>query len=187
LRKVIVFNLITIDGYFEGPGHEIDWHNVDGELNNFSIEQLKTADTLLFGRVTYQLMESYWPTPDGLRDDPNVAGMMNQIPKFVFSKTLNSANWQNTTLVKGDAAEAVARLKELPGKDIFVFGSGELASFLAQHDLIDEYRLIINPIVLGQGNSMFKNIKERIPLNLIKSKVFSSGNVLLYYQPLRKE
>jgi dihydrofolate reductase len=187
LRKVIVFNLITIDGYFEGPGHEIDWHNVDEELNNFSIEQLKTTDTLLFGRVTYQLMESYWPTPEGLRDDPNVAGMMNQIHKFVFSRSLKSADWQNTTLVKGDAAEAVARLKELPGKDMFVFGSGELASYLAQHDLIDEYRLIINPIVLGQGNPMFKNLNERIQLKLIKTRVFSSGNVLLYYQPSKKE
>ncbi len=187
LRKVIVFNMLSVDGYFEGLNRDINWHNVDGEFNNFSIEQLKTADTLLFGRVTYQLMASYWPTPDGLRDDPNVAGLMNQIPKFVFSKSLKSANWQNTTLVKGDAVEAVARLKELPGKDMFVFGSGELASFLAQHDLIDEYRLIISPIVLGKGNSMFKNLNERIQLKLIKTRVFISGNVLLYYQPLRKE
>jgi len=187
LRKVIVFNLISVDGFFEGPNRDINWHYVDNEFNDFSIEQLKTADTLLFGRVTYQLMESYWPTPDGLRDDPNVAGLMNQTPKFVFSKSLKSANWHNTTLVKGDAAEAVSRLKELPGKDMFVFGSGELASYLAQHDLIDEYRLIINPIVLGEGNPMFRNLHERIPLKLINTKVFSSGNVLLYYQTIRKE
>ena len=187
LRKVIVFNMLSVDGYFEGLNRDINWHNVDGEFNDFAIEQLNTAGTLLFGRVTYQLMESYWPTPDCLQDDPIVAGLMNQIPKFVFSKSLKSANWQNTTLVKGDAAEAVARLKELPGKDMFVFGSGELASYLAQHDLIDEYRLIFSPIVLGQGKFDVQELNERIQLKLVNSRVFSSGNVLLYYQPFGKE
>jgi dihydrofolate reductase len=187
LRKVIVFNLITVDGYFEGLNREIDWHNVDEEFNDFAIQQLKEMDTILFGRVTYQLMESYWPKPEALQDDPIVAGLMNQIPKFVFSRSLKSANWQNTTLENGDVAETVASLKELPGKDLFVFGSSELISYLAQHDLIDEYRLIINPIILSRGNPMFKNLNERIQLKLIKTRVFNSGNVLLYYQAHRKE
>ena len=186
-RKIIVFNMLSVDGYFEGLNRDINWHNVDEEFNDFAIEQLNTVGTLLFGRVTYQLMESYWPTPDSLQDDPIVEGLMNQIPKFVFSKSLKGVNWQNTTLVKGDAAEAVTSLKELPGKDMFVFGSGEFVSYLAQHDLIDEYRLIFSPIVLGKGNSMFKNLNERIQLKLVNSRVFSSGNVLLYYQPIRKE
>jgi dihydrofolate reductase len=187
LRKVIVFNMLSVDGYFEGLNRDINWHNVDEEFNDFAIEQLNTAGTLLFGRVTYQLMESYWPTPDSLQDDPIVAGLMNQIPKFVFSKSLESANWQNTTLVKGDAAEAVTSLKELPGKDMFVFGSGEFVSYLAQHDLIDEYRLIFSPILLGRGNPLFKEQNKRIQLKLAKAKVFKSGNVLLYYQPIVKE
>jgi dihydrofolate reductase len=187
LRKVIVFNLITVDGYFEGLNREIDWHNVDEEFNDFAIQQLKEMDTILFGRVTYQLMESYWPIPESIQDDPIVAGLMNQIPKFVFSRSLKSANWQNTTLENGDVAETVASLKELPGKDLFVFGSSELISYLAQHDLIDEYRLIINPIILSRGNPMFKNLNERIQLKLIKTRVFNSGNVLLYYQAHRKE
>ena len=187
MKKLIVFNLLTLDGFFEGPNRELDWHNVDEEINNYSIQQLQTAGAILFGRVTYQMMASYWPTSEGLRDDPIIAGMMNDTQKFVFSDTLESVSWKNTTLIKGEAGDAIARLKQQPGKDMFIFGSGELVSYLAQHDLIDEYRLIIAPIFLGQGNPMFKNLNERIHLKLIKTRVFSSGNVLLYYQPIGKE
>ncbi len=187
MRKLIMFNLITLDGFFEGPNHELDWHNVDEEINVYSIQQLQTAGAILFGRVTYQMMANYWPTSEGLRDDPIVAGMMNDTPKFVFSNTLDIVAWKNTTLIKGEAGGAIAKLKQQPGKDMFIFGSGGLVSYLAQHDLIDEYRLIIAPIFLGQGNPMFKNQNGRIQLKLIKTRVFSSGNVLLYYQPMGKE
>ena len=119
MKKLIVFNLLTLDGFFEGPNREIDWHNVDEEFNEFAIQQLQTADAILFGRVTYQMMASFWPTSEARRDDPVVAGLMNNIPKYVFSNTLNSVDWQNTTLINGEARrsdrqiEAAARQKHI--------------------------------------------------------------------------
>ena len=118
MRKVILQNMTTLDGFFEGPNREIDWHLVDAEFNHFAEEVLAAVDTLLFGRVTYQLMADYWPKPDGLRDDPVIAGWMNRLPKVVFSKTLKSVDWENSRLVNTDPAAEVARLKEQPGKDM---------------------------------------------------------------------
>lgn len=184
MRKLIMFNLITLDGFFEGPNREIDWHNVDEEFNDYSIQQLNQVDTILFGRVTYQMMASYWPTPEAMRDDPIVAELMNNSPKIVFSNIMQSADWQNTALIRGDAAEAILKLKQLPGKDLVIFGSGKLTSSLASIGLIDEYRLIVNPIILGGGNPLFRELKGRLHLKLINSKVFKNGNVLLCYQPV---
>ena len=110
MRKVILFMMVTLDGFFEGPNGEIDWHNVDQEFNKFAIEQLDSVDILLFGRKTYELMASYWPTPAAATDDPIVADKMNRLPKIVFSKTLSSVEWQNTRLVKENVAEEVAKL-----------------------------------------------------------------------------
>lgn len=187
MRKLIVFNLITIDGFFEGPNREIDWHHVDEEFNDFSIEQLHATDDILFGRVTYQMMAGYWPTPETMRDDPIVAGLMNSIPKIVFSNSLQKAEWQNTTLIKGNAADAITKLKQLPGKEMYIFGSGNLVSSLAPQGLIDEYRLLVNPIVLGSGNPLFTHQKARMQLKLLKTKTFGNGNVLLCYQPVERE
>jgi dihydrofolate reductase len=184
MSKVIVFNMITLDGFFEGPNREIDWHNVDEEFNDFAINQLNTVGTLIFGRVTYQLMAGYWPMPTSVRDDPIVAGLMNNIPKIVFSRTLETADWNNTRLVKGDMVQEVARLRQQPGKDIYIFGSGSLVSALGQHGLIDEYRVIVNPVILGKGNSMFKGLQDRLKLKLVRTRTFNSGNVLLVYEPL---
>ncbi|MDD5371733.1 MAG: dihydrofolate reductase family protein, partial [Anaerolineaceae bacterium] len=130
MRKIILFNMITLDGFFAGPDGNIDWHKVDEEFNDFAVQQLHTAGGLIFGRVTYQLMAGYWPTPAAVHDDPIVADLMNTIPKTVFSRTLNQADWDNTRLVKTDAAGEVSRLKGEPGKDVFIFGSGNLASSL---------------------------------------------------------
>jgi dihydrofolate reductase len=183
MRKVILFNMVSLDGFFAGPNGEIDWHNVDEEFNEFAIEQTNSAGGLLFGRVTYELMASYWPTPDATRDDPVIAGQMNSIQKYVFSKTLEQAKWNNTRLVKGEAAKEVATLKQQPGRDLFVFGSADLASTLIQQGLIDEFRIMINPVVLGSGKPLFKDIPERLNLTLLKTKQFRNGNLLLYYQP----
>jgi dihydrofolate reductase len=184
-RKLIVFIMVTLDGFFEGPNQDISWHNVDQEFNEFAIEQLQTIGGILFGRVTYQGMASYWPTDAALSDDPVVAGQMNSLPKIVFSNTLDRADWNNTTLIKGDIAQEVAKLKQQPGKDLFIFGSGNLAANLTRLGLIDEYRLIINPVALGQGTPMFQGIAEKLQLKLLKTRVFDSGNVLLYYEPVR--
>jgi dihydrofolate reductase len=183
MRKVFLFNMTTLDGYFEGLHQDISWHNVDDEFNQFAIEQLKQVDTLLFGRVTYQGMASYWPTELAIKDDPEVAGLMNSLPKIVFSRTLDRADWNNSRLVKENPAGEVLKLKEQPGKDIAIFGSSNLAVTLAESDLIDEYRLIVNPVFLGDGTPLLKGIKEKLNLKLINSRVFTSGNILLYYTP----
>jgi len=186
MRKVFLFNMITLDGFFEGPNQDISWHNVDDEFNEFAIEQLKEIDTLLFGRVTYQMMASYWPTEVAISDDPVVAGLMNSLPKTVFSKTLDKAEWSNTRLVNSNAAEEVSKLKQQPGKEIAIFGSSDLAVTLAERGLIDEYRIIINPVFLGEGTPLLKGITGKMNLNLLKSRMFKSGNVLLYYAPAKE-
>ena len=183
MSKLILFNLMTLDGFFAGPDGEIDWHNVDEEFNDFAIEQLSTAGGLIFGRITYQMMASYWPTPEAMASDPAVAGRMNDIPKIVFSKTLDSVDWNNTRLVKADAVEEVRGLKEQPGKDLFIFGSADLAATFTRAGLIDEYRVIINPVVLGKGQPYFKDADHRLTLQLLNARMFRNGNALLYYAP----
>lgn len=184
MRKIILFNLITLDGYFEGTNKwDISWHQVDDEFNEFSIDQLSKADGLIFGRVTYQGMASYWPSPSAVQDDPIVAGKMNSIPKYVFSKTLDKLDWNNSILVKGDAVAELGKLKNQNGRDLFIFGSANLASTFSKHHLIDEYRLIVNPIVLGSGNLLFSQSGGQLKFRLMDTRVFHNGNVLLYYQP----
>ena len=183
MRKVILFNMVTLDGFFSGPEGEIDWHNVDQEFNEFAIAQLDTAGGLIFGRVTYELMANYWPTPLAIEDDPVVAAKMNSISKYVFSRSLRSADWENTQLIHRDAGDEIPNLKQQPGGDLFIFGSANLASSLTRQGLIDEYRLMLNPLVLGDGRPLFEGLDERLSLKLIKTKVFASGNVLLTYQP----
>jgi dihydrofolate reductase len=186
MRKVISFNMVTLDGFFAGPDGEIDWHHVDAEFNEFAIAQLDSAGGLLFGRVTYQLMASYWPTDMAMKDDPVVASKMNALPKIVFSKTLEKAEWNHTRLVKGNVAEEISRLKRQPGKDWFLFGSADLASTLTNYGLVDEYRVMVNPVVLGSGKPLFKGVKDKLDLKLASTKAFRSGNVLLSYQPDRR-
>lgn len=183
MRKIIMFNMVSVDGLFEGPHSDLSWHHVGEEFNRFAIDQLDSAGGLLFGRVTYLGMASYWPTEIAIRNDPDVAGKMNRIPKFVFSRTLEQANWSNSTLLKGDLAEEAARLKEQGGRDLLLFGSGSLATALTHLGLIDEYRLMVNPVILGAGTPMFKGVDERLNLRLVDSRAFQSGNVLLIYQP----
>ena len=186
MRKLFSFNMVTLDGYFEGPNHEIDWHNVDGEFNEFAIEQTGAVDMLLFGRVTYQLMASYWPTPDAIKNDPIVADLMNRLPKIVFSRTLEKAEWNNTRLIKDHIAEEILKLKQQTGKELALFGSAHLMSTLTQLDLIDEHRIMVNPVILGGGNPLFKRTNDTLSLKLVKTRVFGNGNVLLCYQPDRK-
>lgn len=168
MRKLIMWNVVTLDGHFEGPHKwEIDWHDTawGPDLETFSAEQLRAADLLLFGRITYEGMASYWPAADG-----EVADLMNGIQKVVFSSTLGEPAWANTRLVRGPAADEVARLKSEPGKDILIFGSGELTAALTARGLIDEYRLGIAPIVLGEGNPLFKPLPARLRMQLLEAK-----------------
>lgn len=186
MRKLFAFNMVTLDGFFEGTDHDLSWHNVDDEFNRFAIEQTGNIGTLIFGRVTYELMAGYWPTTDALADDPVVAGLMNALPKIVFSRTLTKADWSNTRLVKGNIAEEITAMKAQPGKDLAVFGSANLLSSLIQLDLVDEHRIMVNPVILGSGKPLFQSIQHQINLKLLDTRTFNSGNVLLTYQPNSK-
>ena len=184
MRKVIMFNLISLDGYFEGPGKwDLEWHQVDEEFNQFAIQQLSQAGGLIFGRVTYQGMAYYWSSPATLENDPIMADKMNSINKYVFSKTLEKADWNNTQLIKGDATGELSKLKQQPERDLLLFGSAELASLFTRNGLIDEYHLMLNPVVLGRGGPLFKVNDGRLKFRLLSTRAFTNGNLLLYYQP----
>jgi dihydrofolate reductase len=182
MRKLKSFNLITLDGYFEGPEGDIEWHNVDDEFNNLAVVNSKNADLFVFGRKTYQLMESYWPTETALKNDPVVAEIMNSKRKIVFSRTLSKVDWNNTTILKDNVPEEISKLKKQRGKDMVIFGSADLSSTLIKHNLIDEFEIMLNPVILGNGNPLFKNIQSRLNLKLLNSKAYKNGNVLLTYK-----
>jgi len=182
MRKLILWNLLTLDGYFEGEkSWDLDWHSSiwGPELERLSIEQLSSADMLLFGRVTYEGMAAYWRTAEG-----EVADLMNSLPKVVFSRTLREPDWANTTLVKDDAAAAVRALKQQGDRDMFVFGSANLSATFTNEDLFDEYRLAIAPVVLGTGTPLFGRNLNRKSLTLLESRPLASGGVILRYAPV---
>ncbi|NSL87725.1 dihydrofolate reductase [Chitinophaga sp. Mgbs1] len=183
MRKVVFQMMVSLDGYFEGPNREIDWHNVSGEFDDYAHQLLDSADTLLFGRITYEMMVSYWPSRMAIENDPVVAAKMNGLPKIVFSRTLKSVDWQNTVLISNNIAAEVSRLKNIPGKDLLLLGSSNLALSLLSMGLIDECQLIVNPVMLGQGRKLFQGITSPLHLQLLETKKMDSGNVVLYYKP----
>jgi len=182
MGKITVFNFITLDGYFEASTGDISWHPHDAEGSKFAAEMLAAGNTLLFGRVTYEQMVSYWPTPYALENDPVVAAGMNKAEKIVFSKTLKKANWSNTTVIKDNTLEAIKQLKQKDGKNMTILGSGSIVTQFAQAGLIDEYQILIDPVAIGGGTSIFKGIKSRLPLKLKTTKTFKNGSVLLCYE-----
>ena len=169
MKRVVFFMSVSLDGFFEGPNHELDWHLVDDEFNAHAVAMLKAADTLIMGRITYELMAGYWPTATG--DYPAVAELMNNTPKLVFSRTLKSVDWQNSRLATGSIADEVARLKQAPGDGLIHVGGNELAMEFLEKGLIDEIRIILTPIVLGSGNSLFAGLQKRCSLNLLSTRV----------------
>ena len=182
MRKLIVSNIVSLDGFFETSDKKLDWFAPDEEFFQYAREMLRAADTLLFGRATYQHMARYWPSAP--KDE--IADKMNNLHKIVFSKTLERAVWSNSTLVKNNAAEEVSKLKQQSGKDMVILGSATLASFLLQLDLIDEYRVILVPVLLGAGNPLFTGLEQRLRLKLQQTKLFASGVVVLYYEKARQ-
>ena len=183
MRNIIVQEMVTVDGFFAGPKGEIDWHVVDGEFNEYAIGVLNSVDTLIFGSVTYELMANYWPTPAALKDDPVVAGRMNSLSKIVFSKEPTGTSWNNTKILNDINADELLKMKQDAGKDMIIFGSGIIVSALTVLGLIDEYRFIVNPVILGKGKTLFAGVDGAKKLKLIKTQQFSSGNVLLQYKP----
>lgn len=187
MRKIIYQMGVSLDGYYEGPGGEIDWHTMDEEFHEYIVELLCSVDVLIFGRVNYEQMANYWTTPLAGKTDPVVAAKMNSLPKIVFSKSLEAVRWNNTRLIKDNAAAELLKFKEEAGEDTALLGGSVLASSLIGENIIDEFRIIISPVVLGDGHSLFAGLKERLHLRLFKTRVFRSGNVLLYYEPVKPE
>ena len=185
MRKLVVFNTVTLDGYFVDSKSDMSWaHKNDDEWNAFVSENASGSGMLVFGRITYELMASYWPTPMALQNSPVVAKGMNAMPKIVFSRTLDNASWRNTKLLKGDLATEVRKLKQEPGPDMVILGSGTIVSQLAQQNLIDEYQIALSPTVLGQGRTMFEGLQQKLNFKLTNSRAFRNGNIFLCYQPL---
>ena len=191
MRKVVLFMHLTLDGFAAGPNGELDWISYDKELEKYAEELVSTVGAALYGRVTYQMMESYWPTvltnPSSTKHEIDHAHWIENIPKIVFSKSLEKVEWNNTRLIKDNIVAEISKLKQQPGKDLVIFGSPSLAQTFMQLGLIDEYRLTVNPVVLGNGIPLFKDIKDRINLKLLETKTYDSGVVGLHYQSDRKE
>ncbi len=186
MGRLIVFNSVSLDGYFTDPRGDMRFaynDRKDPEWDRFVEGNASGGGMLLFGRVTYEMMAGYWPTPAAAESMPVVAEKMNNSQKFVFSRTLNRATWRNTTLLKGDLSEEVRNLKAKESPGIAVLGSGSIVSQLAQHGLIDEYQFVMVPVILGSGRTMFDGLKSLLPLELKTSRTFKSGRVFLSYTP----
>lgn len=189
MARLTVYNSISLDGFFTGPGGDLGWAyqgSDDPEWNAFVAENASGGnaanDRLLFGRVTYEMMAGYWPTPAAMEAMPAVAEGMNAMRKIVFSRTLKNAAWQNTTVLAEPLADEVRRLKQEAG-DIVIFGSGTIVAQLAAEGLIDEYQLVVCPVALGSGRTMFEGVKEPVPMTLARSRTFRNGKTFLSYEP----
>ena len=184
MRKLIMWNVITLDGYFEGKQNwDLSFHNVvwGQELEKLSIEQLQSADYLVFGRVTYEGMAAYWTKAEGEAAEQEVAKLMNSITKIVFSKTLKTADWNNTTIISENATSEIQKLKEQSGKDIYVFGSANLSETFINDNLFDEYRIGIAPVILGNGRPLFRQGINSNKLSLVLAQQLLTGGVVLKY------
>lgn len=182
MRKLIMWNVITLDGYFEGTRHwDLSFHEKiwGQELEKISLEQLRSADYLVFGRVTYEGMAAYW-TKTGIEEE-EVAKLMNSIPKIVFSRTLKSAEWNNTTIISDNASGEIQKLKEQGEKDIYVFGSADLSDTFIKDDVFDEYRIGIAPVILGSGRPLFRQGIDTKSLSLISIQQLETGGAVLRY------
>jgi dihydrofolate reductase len=188
MRKLTAFNSITVDGYFTDDHGDMGWaYDVepDARFDAFVAGNAGSGGQLLFGRVTYELMAGYWPTAQALKDRPEVAEGMNRAQKVVFSRTLKDAAWSNTQIVKGDLKAAVSGLKQQKGPDMAILGSGSLIAQLAPLGLIDEYQMVLTPVALGGGRTMFEGIPKRLKLRLLETRAFDNGKVFLRYAPTR--
>lgn len=185
MRHITVFNNVSLDGYIADAKSDMSWAHaspVDAEWMEFVSGNARGDGALMFGRVTYDMMVSYWPTPAAKQAMPVVADKMNRAPKYVFSRKLKQATWENTTLLKGDVAATVGTLKQEPGPDIVILGSGSIVAQLTQAGLVDDYQMVVHPVVIGSGKTMFDGVTKTVRLKLAGSRAFKNGNVVLSYQ-----
>jgi len=183
MRKLNVFNSVSLDGYFTGENGDLSWAHAnadDAEWNEFVSGNASGGGALLMGRVTHDMMASFWPTPAAMEMMPDVARGMNEMPKFVFSRTLDRSSWSNTTLLKGDVAAEVRQLKDGP-HDITILGSGSIVAQLADTDLVDTWQFVVVPVYLGKGRTMFEGVRAPHTLKLASSRAFGNGRVVLNY------
>ncbi len=185
MARIVVFNLLSLDGFFEGKNHDISWHRVDDEFNKFAVQHTKKFGSIIFGSRTYKLFEDFWPTavnnPEVSKDDQEIAKIIDNAKKIVFSKKLKKVNWKNSTLLNSINKKEIEDLKKKNKKDMVIFGSGTIVCQFSDLGLIDEYRFIINPVVLGEGTPMFKDLTKGFNLKLKSKKVFKNGNIFLTY------
>jgi len=184
MRKLTVFNFITLNGFYKGPDNDISWHRHGEEEAQYSADAMKGESILLFGRVTYEMMASWWPTPMAAEAYPDVARGMNNAEKIVFSNIIEDPKWQNTKVICGDIVEKIRAMKQQPGKDMTILGSGSIVSQFADAGLIDSYQIMVDPVVLAEGTPIFNGTKHPLNLKLTDTKTFKSGVVLLNYEPL---
>ena len=182
-RSVVVTEFVSLDGVMEAP-HEWQGPFWSEEAGKYKLDELFASDALLLGRVTYQGFAEAWPS---ITDEEGFADRMNSLPKYVVSTTLDSVEWNNSTLIEENIAEEVSKLKQQPGQDILVYGSADLVHTLMQHGLVDEYRLMLHPVVVGSGKRLFRENSDTTALRLVDAKTFSSGVVVLTYQPDKGE
>lgn len=183
MREIIVFENVTLDGFMAGPHGEIDWAVPDDEPARISQEGGGSVDTFMFGRITYEMMAAFWPTPAGKAANPTFAASLNNAPKVVFSRTLTSAGWQGAQLTADLTRDSVRALKSQPGQSIMIFGSASIVQQLSALDLVDEYQLVVNPVVLGSGLRLFKDAAGPVQLRLSEGRALKSGVVFLRYRP----
>ena len=185
MRKLSVFNNFSTDGYFTDARGDMSWAKTgnDDEFNQFTSENASRGGMLVFGRVTYDLMAGFWPSLQAAQAMPVVAERMNNLPKIVFSKKLTAVAWNNTTLVKDDLADYIWKMKKESGPSMVILGSGSIVAQLTDAGLIDEYQIVLNPIALGAGRTIFDAIKKPLDLKLTQMRAFKNGKIYLRYEP----
>ncbi len=189
MRKVIASVFVTLDGYMVGPNEDMSWvtNNFSEEMGTYAGDLMSSMDTILLGRVTYEIMTNAWPAQTEATAPG--ADKMNTSPKIIFSKSLAKAEWgkwNNARVVKDNTAGEIARLKQLPGKDMVIYGSANLVQGFTQLGLIDEYQLLVHPLVLGGGKRLWSDLGHPVNLNLLRTQAFKNGVVVLYYEPTRR-
>lgn len=182
MRKLTSFTFLSLNGYFKGENEDTSWHSHGEEEGKYSEQSLSTGDILLFGRATYEMMSNFWPTTMASEMFPVVAVGMNRAHKIVFSNTLKTTEWNNTSMMSGDIVKQIRQLKSSKGSDLTILGSGSIVSQFADAGLIDTYQIMIDPVALQSGTPLFEGMKNQLDLKLIDSKVFKSGVVLLTYE-----
>ena len=196
MRRIITFDRVSADGYFAAPDGNLNWVVPDDQIDKAGADSTQQFDTMLFGRRTYEMFEGFWPNavgdsggaedPHSGRRSPHIQAMavwINNATKILFSRTRKEMTWKNSRLIREFDPREVEAIKNQPGKDIIVFGSGSIVSLLTQNDLIDEYQFVVSPIALGSGKPLLSGVEKNVRLNLLEAKQYPSGNVMLRYSP----